>query len=306
MDNNKDLTLLIMAAGMGSRYGGLKQIEPIGPNQEFLIDYSIYDAIKVGFKKVVFIIKEENYEVFEETVGKRVKKHIPVEYAFQRLSDLPEGFEVPKTRKKPWGTAHAILSAKNSIKGNFVIINADDFYGRDAYLVVKKFLDDLDSNSKYNYALVGYKIENTLTNNGSVKRGICKEKDGYLTRLTESIVEEIDGKIIASPLNGKSDYEVERDTRVSTNMFAFTPEIFNYIEEIFPKFLNDNKDSLDKCEFLIPDVIEDAISKNKITTKVLKTSAIWQGVTYKSDKPKVVAAINKLVREKEYPENLWN
>ena len=306
MDNNKDLTLLIMAAGMGSRYGGLKQIEPIGPNQEFLIDYSIYDAIKVGFKKVVFIIKEENYEVFEETVGKRVKKHIPVEYAFQRLSDLPEGFEVPKTRKKPWGTAHAILSAKNSIKGNFVIINADDFYGRDAYLVVKKFLDDLDSNSKYNYALVGYKIENTLTNNGSVKRGVCKEQDGYLTKLTESIVEEVDGKIIASPLNGKPKYEVERDTRVSTNMFAFTPEIFNYIEDTFPKFLNDNKDNLDKCEFLIPDVIEDAISKKIITTKVLKTSATWQGVTYKSDKPKVVAAINKLVREKEYPENLWN
>ncbi len=306
MNNNKDLTLLIMAAGMGSRYGGLKQIEPVGPNQEFLIDYSIYDAIKVGFKKVVFIIKEENYELFEETVGKRVKKHIPVEYAFQRLSDLPEGFELPKTREKPWGTAHAILSAKNLIKGNFIIINADDFYGRDAYLVVKKFLDELDNNSKYNYALVGYKIENTLTNNGSVKRGICKEQDGYLTKLTESIVEEVDGKIIASPLNGKPKYEVERDTRVSTNMFAFTPEIFNYIEDTFPKFLNDNKDNLDKCEFLIPDVIEDAISKKIITTKVLKTSATWQGVTYKSDKPKVVAAINKLIEEKEYPEDLWN
>lgn len=303
---NNDLTLLIMAAGMGSRFGGLKQIEPVGPNGEFLIDYSIYDAIKAGFKKVVFIIKEENFDIFEETVGKRVKKHIPVEYAFQKMEDIPAGYSVPENRVKPWGTAQAILEARDLIDGKFVIINADDFYGRDAYMVVKKFLDELDDTKKTNYALVGYKIENTLTVNGSVKRGVCEESNGYLTKLTESVVEEIDGKIIATPLGKEEQHEIARDTRVSTNMFAFTTEIFNYIEETFPSFLDRNKENLEKCEFLIPDVIEDAISKNRAVVTMLKTSAIWQGVTYKEDKEKVVEEINKLVEEGEYPRNLWD
>lgn len=302
--NTKDMTLLIMAAGMGSRYGGLKQIEPVGPNKEFMIDYSIYDAILAGFKKVVFIIKEENLEIFEETIGKRIKTHIPVEYAFQKLEDLPEGYTVPENRIKPWGTAHAILSAKNLIDGNFVVINADDFYGRDAFLVISKFLNNLEETNSY--SVVGYEIKNTLTENGSVKRGICEENVGYLTKLTESIVEEVEGEIIASPLNGSLPFKVDKDTRVSMNMFGFSKSIFEYIENDFSNFLNENKDNIEKCEFLIPDVVQKAITDKKATVKMLKTSAVWQGVTYHEDKEKVVKAIRKLIEEKEYPEKLWD
>lgn len=303
-DNDK--TLLIMAAGMGSRYGGLKQIEPVGPNGEFMIDYSIYDAIMAGFKKVICIIKEENLEVFEETVGARIKEHIPVEYVFQKMEDLPQGYSVPEGRVKPWGTAHAILAAKDLINGKFVVINADDFYGRDAYFVVSKFLDELDDKNSTNYGLVGYKVKNTLTENGGVKRGVCEEDNGYLKKLTESIVEEQDGVIIATPLDGSSSFTVASETRVSMNMFGFTPEIFNYIEKTFPEFLESHKETIEKCEFLIPDVLEDAVRKNKATVTMLKTNAMWQGVTYKEDKEIVVKAIRKLIDEKEYPENLWN
>ena len=178
-------TLLIMAAGMGSRFGGLKQIEPVGPNGEFIIDYSIFDAVRAGFTKVVFVIKKENFDVFKETVGNRVSNHIKVEYAFQDMDDLPYGFVRPEGREKPWGTSHAILSAKDLIDSNFAIINADDFYGRDAYYVMSKFLDEsFDTNT---YCVVGYKLGNTLSNNGSVKRGVCNEVDGYLTELIYSI-----------------------------------------------------------------------------------------------------------------------
>ena len=196
---NKDLTLLIMAAGMGSRFGGLKQIEPMGPNGEFLIDYSIYDAINAGFNKVVFIIKEENYAIFKETIGKRVEDKINTEYVFQDMNDLPEGYTKPEERVKPWGTAHAILCAKDNIHEPFVIINADDFYGKDAYKVASNFLKNVKEGN--NYCLVGYKVANTLTENGAVKRGICKLENGNLTELIESNVEKIDGKIIAKPLD---------------------------------------------------------------------------------------------------------
>lgn len=302
---NNDKTLLIMAAGMGSRYGGLKQIEPVGPNGEFMIDYSIYDAMLAGFKKVICIIKEENLEVFEETIGTRIKEHMPLEYVFQKMEDLPDGYSVPENRVKPWGTAHAILAAKDLIDGNFVVINADDFYGRDAYFVVSKFLDELEDNNSANYGLVGYKVKNTLTENGGVKRGVCEEENGYLKKLTESIVEEHDGVITATPLDGSSPFTVESETRVSMNMFGFTPEIFNYIEENFPTFLEKHKDTIEKCEFLIPDVLEDAVSKKRATVTMLRTNAMWQGVTYKEDKETVVKAIRKLIDEGIYKENLW-
>ena len=203
---NKDMTLLIMAAGMGSRFGGLKQIEPVGPSGEFMIDYSIYDAIKAGFNKVVFIIKEENYDIFEETVGKRIKNYINVEYCFQKINDLPAGYSVPSDRIKPWGTAHAILAAKNNISENFAIINADDFYGRDAFIEVAKFLKTATLKTPKEYAVVGYNVLNTLTENGSVKRGICEEDCGYLKKLTESLVEKREYKIVAKPLDGSHEF----------------------------------------------------------------------------------------------------
>lgn len=303
---NKDMTLLIMAAGMGSRFGGLKQIEPVGPSGEFMIDYSIYDAIKAGFNKVVFIIKEENYDIFEETVGKRIKNYINVEYCFQKINDLPAGYSVPSDRIKPWGTAHAILAAKNNISENFAIINADDFYGRDAFIEVAKFLKTATVKTPKEYAVVGYNVLNTLTENGSVKRGICEEDCGYLKKLTESLVEKRENKIVAKPLDGSHEFEVSSNTRVSMNMFGFTPDLFNYIEDNFKAFLEENKDSLSTCEYLIPDLVEKAIKESYAQVKLLETTAKWQGITYREDKEKVVKEINKLIENNIYPSKLWN
>ena len=303
---NKDMTLLIMAAGMGSRFGGLKQIEPVGPSGEFMIDYSIYDAIKAGFNKVVFIIKEENYDIFEETVGKRIKNYINVEYCFQKINDLPAGYNVPSDRIKPWGTAHAILAAKNNISENFAIINADDFYGRDAFIEVAKFLKTATVKTPKEYAVVGYNVLNTLTENGSVKRGICEEDCGYLKKLTESLVEKRENKIVAKPLDGSHEFEVSSNTRVSMNMFGFTPDLFNYIEDNFQTFLEENKNSLSTCEYLIPDLVEKAIKESYAQVKLLETTAKWQGITYREDKEKVVKEINKLIENNIYPSKLWN
>lgn len=303
---NKDMTLLIMAAGMGSRFGGLKQIEPVGPSGEFMIDYSIYDAIKAGFNKVVFIIKEENYDIFEETVGKRIKNYINVEYCFQKINDLPVGYNVPSDRIKPWGTAHAILAAKNNISENFAIINADDFYGRDAFIEVAKFLKTATVKTPKEYAVVGYNVLNTLTENGSVKRGICEEDCGYLKKLTESLVEKRENKIVAKPLDGSHEFEVSSNTRVSMNMFGFTPDLFNYIEDNFQTFLEENKKSLSTCEYLIPDLVEKAIKESYAQVKLLETTAKWQGITYREDKEKVVKEINKLIENNIYPSKLWN
>ena len=299
-----DKTLLIMAAGMGSRFGGLKQIEPVGPNGEFIIDYSIYDAVKAGFTKVVFVIKKENFEVFKETVGNRVSKHIKVEYAFQDMDALPEGFVRPVDREKPWGTSHAILSAKDLIDENFAIINADDFYGRDAYFVMSDFLDkSFDFNT---YCVVGYKVSNTLSLNGSVKRGICHERDGYLTDLIESKVEYVGDRIVASPLNGDPSFDITADTLVSMNMLGFNTSIFDYIENNFPKFLDENKDNILKCEYLIPDTVFDAINNDFCRVMLLGTSAKWQGITYKEDKQLVVDEINNLINSGVYPSKLWD
>ena len=299
-----DKTLLIMAAGMGSRFGGLKQIEPVGPNGEFIIDYSIYDALKAGFTKVVFVIKKENFEIFKETVGNRVSKYIKVLYAFQDMDDLPAGFVRPVDREKPWGTSHAILSAKDLIHENFAIINADDFYGRDAYYVVSDFLDKkFDSNT---YCVVGYKVSNTLSLNGSVKRGVCHEKDGYLTDLIESKVEYIGERIVASPLNGDQSFDITPDTLVSMNMLGFNTSIFNYIEDNFVKFLNNNKDNILKCEYLIPDTVFDGMRNGFCRVKLLGTSAKLQGITYKEDKQLVVDEINDLIASGVYPSKLWD
>lgn len=296
------MTLVILAAGMGSRFGGLKQITPIDENGNFIIDYSIYDAIQNGFDKVVFVIKKENYEIFKETIGKRIEKKIKVEYVFQELEKLPEGITIPEGRVKPWGTAHAVLCAKDKIDTNFAIINADDFYDRDAYKVISEFMKN---NSGNKYAMAGYLVGNTLTENGAVKRGVCTVKDGYLSEMIESSVETINGEIIATPLAGGDSMKLDFDSPVSMNMFAFTPYLFDYLEKSFVKFFNDNKDNLLSCEYSIPDVVFSQIKDNDATVKVLSTTAVWQGVTYKEDKEKVVLGIKKLVDDGLYPNDLW-
>ena len=302
MEEKKDLTLVIMAAGMGSRFGGLKQIEPIGPNGEFLIDYSIYDAIKAGFTKVVFIIKKENEQVFKSTIGSRVEGHIPVTYVFQEKENIPVSKDLTE-RIKPLGTGHAIYCCKDEVTTPFAIINADDFYGRDAFIKIADFLKNSNDNC---YGLVGYKVTNTLTENGSVKRGVCYAKDGNLTYIVESSIEKKDNKILASPLNGKESFEVFDDTLVSMNMLGFTPKIFDYLEKELTKFLNNPQTDLLKDEFLIPEVLQTSITEDNKTVKVLDTTAVWYGVTYKEDKEYVVNGINSLVQNGTYPNHLWN
>ena len=295
------MELVIMAAGMGSRFGGLKQIAPMGPNDEFIIDYSIYDAIRSGFNKVIFIIKEENYEIFKSTIGSRVEKHIPVSYVFQKLEDIPSWVNIPEERVKPWGTAQAIYAARNEVKEDFVVINADDFYGRDAFKVAADFLNK----NKKDYGIVGYKVINTLTNNGSVKRGVISSKRKRLDVLIESSIEMKGNKIIASPLDGKESFDISKDTLVSMNMLALRPNIFDYISNKIDEFFKDNKDNLEKCEFLIPDIL-DQINREDITkVKVIDTEAVWYGVTYKEDTEGVRSAIKSLVENGDYPNNLW-
>ena len=301
----KDLTLVILAAGMGSRFGGLKQIAPLGPNGEFIIDYSVYDAIKAGFNKIVFLIKEENYDLFNETIGSRVEPHINVEYCFQKNDNLPAGYEIPETRVKPLGTAHAILCCKDKVHEPFMMINADDFYGRNAFMKAAEFLKNTTEDIPHQYGMVGYQVKNTMTENGAVKRGACKVENGYLTELIESSIENINGKIIASPLNGSEPFEVSENDTVSMNMLLFTPSIFKYIEDNFRDFLDKNKDNMEKCEYLIPDVLFKAIDENYATAKVLETTATWYGVTYKEDADYVKDSLAKLVQTGEYPNNLW-
>ncbi|MBR2828853.1 MAG: nucleotidyltransferase [Bacilli bacterium] len=301
----KDITLVILAAGMGSRFGGLKQITPLGPNDEFIIDYSVYDAIQAGFTKIVFLIKEENYEIFKETIGKRVEPHINVEYCFQKNDNLPVGYTLPEDRVKPLGTAHAILCCKEKVKEPFMIINADDFYGRDAFIKGAEFLKNVTEEKPYSYGMVGYLVKNTITENGSVKRGVCEIKEDKLVSIIESSIEKKDNKIIASPLDGNASFEVREDDTVSMNMLLFTPSIFTYIEDHFKEFLDNNQDNLEKCEYLIPDVLFQTIKENYATVTTLKTTATWYGVTYKEDADYVKESLKRLVEEKEYPQDLW-
>lgn len=302
----KDVTLVILAGGMGSRFGGLKQIEPMGPNGEFIIDYSIYDAIKAGFNKVVFLIKEENFEVFKETIGKRVEPHIHVEYIFQELNSVPSNIKIPDEREKPLGTAHAILCTKGVINEPFAMINADDFYGRDAFIKAYEYLSTTNENSS-EYGMIGYKVGNTLTENGSVKRGVSEvAANENLIKITESKVEKVGDTITAYPLSGSEPFVVSENDTVSMNFLLFTPTIFKYLEEKFPVFLDKNRDNLLTAEYLIPDVLQVLIDENKASAKVISTDATWYGVTYREDTPSVREAISKLVKNGEYNNNLWD
>lgn len=298
-------TLLILAAGMGSRFGGLKQIEGVGPNNEFIIDYSIYDAIKAGFNKIVFIIKEENYEIFKETIGKRVEPHIETEYVFQKNDNLPEEYkELLKNREKPLGTAHAILCARDKINEPFAIINADDFYGYDAY---EKAIQFLENPSTSHYGMVEYRLGNTLTPNGSAKRGVCEvDEKGELIKLTESSVTLNGDTVDVHPLEGKAAFRTSKDTIASMNFLLFTPDLFQILEDRFPDFLNQNKDNLDSCEYLIPIVLNELVEEGKKQVNVIETTSVWYGITYKEDKDLVTNAIKKLVEMGVYPQNLWS
>ena len=302
MKNNQELTLVVMAAGMGSRYGGLKQIEPIGPNKEFLIDYSVYDAVKAGFTKVIFIIKKETEQIFKDTIGKRVEGKIPVTYVFQEMENIPVKKDL-KGREKPLGTAHAIYCCKDVIDSPFAIINADDFYGRDAYLKMAEFLKN---NKNDDYGLMGYQVKNTLTENGSVKRGVCQRRGDYLTSIIESTISNVAGRIIASPLSGDESFEVSPDSLVSMNMLGFTEDILPYLEEKIIEFLENENTNLEKDEILIPCVVEMGIQEDKCKVKVLDTNATWYGVTYKEDKDYVIKGINSLIAAGEYPNKLWS
>ncbi len=294
------MTLVIMAAGMGSRYGGLKQIESVGPSGEFIIDYSIYDAIKAGFKKIIFIIKEENYEIFKSTIGKRIENHIDVEYVFQNNDNVP--VSIPKERTKPLGTAQAILCCKDIIKENFAIVNADDFYGRDAFFKVKEFISNVKNDN--DFALIGYNVLDTITDNGSVKRGVCNIKDDYLVSLDESIISKDNHKLSCKTLADNKDIKINNDTIVSMNMFGFTPKVLELFNENFKEFLDNN--DLMTSEYLVPVEINNYLKKKLINVKVIKTTSKWYGITYKEDLNILKDEINKLVNNGVYPKNLWN
>ena len=298
------MQLVILAAGMGSRFGGLKQMEKMDEAGNFLLDYSIYDAKRAGFDSVVFIIKHAFFKEFKESIGKRVEKIIKVEYAFQELDDLPEGFKVPEGREKPWGTAHAIYAARDLIKDDFIIINGDDFYGKETYEVAYNYLKSLPKGSVGKYANVAFKVANTMTENGAVKRGVAFQKDGYLTKLVESSIEKVGDKIIASPLDGSASFEVQPNDLVSMNLFAFNVDIMQKLKEKFPLWLKENI-NVPKSEFLIPTVVDELVHEGQATLQLLETSSVWFGVTYKEDKPGVVKALNDLVNAGVYKKGLY-
>ena len=300
------MTLFVLAAGMGSRYGGLKQIDPMTSHGEFIIDFSVFDAIRAGFNRVVFIIKEENYETFRETIGDRLEGKIQVEYAFQSLDKCVPAEMIPAGRTKPWGTFHALLCAKDLLYEPFAVINADDFYGADAYATVAKFLRNAEKKSKnHSFAMVGYRLGNTLTDAGSVARGVCRMENGMLKSIQECT------KIYKIPEGAR--YEDENgvdvilppDTPVSMNFWGFTPEIFDTAEKYFRDFLAaDKKDPL-KAECYLPTVVGQMLNDGLCDVTVLETTAQWYGVTYHEDKASVIEKIRALVAAGEYPDGLW-
>ena len=300
------MQVVILAAGMGSRFGGLKQMEPMDEAGNFLLDYSVYDAKRAGFDSVVFIIKHSFEKEFKETIGKRVEKLIKVEYAYQDLDDLPEGFICPEGREKPWGTAHAIYAARDLIKDDFIIINGDDFYGKDAYDVAANYLRSLKKGTKGKYANVAFKVSNTMTENGSVKRGVCFEgKNHTLAKLVESVIErDKEGKIVCEPLDGGESFIVGEDQPVSMNLFAFNKDLIDHLRARFPEWLKVHGKEL-KSEFLIPTVVDELVQEGKVTLSLLSTDSVWFGVTYKEDKPGVVKALKALVDKGEYKKGLY-
>lgn len=300
-------TLLLLAAGMGSRYGGLKQLDGLGPNGETIMDYSIYDAIKAGFGKIVFVIRKDFEDDFRQKVLSKYEGHIPAEVCFQAMDKLPEGFTVPEGRQKPWGTNHAVMMAKGLIHEPFCVINCDDFYNRDAFMVMGKFLSELPEDSKNRYSMVGFRVGNTLSENGTVARGICsKDNEGHLTEVVERTeIMRVDGKVCYKDEEGKW-VAVEDNTPVSMNMWGFTPDYFEYSDEYFKEFLSDAKNMENlKAEFFIPLMVNKLIHEGTATVKVLDTTSKWFGVTYAADRQATVDRIQKLIEEGVYPNRLF-
>ncbi|MCC8145551.1 MAG: nucleotidyltransferase [Bacteroidales bacterium] len=298
-------TLFVLAAGMGSRYGGLKQLDGLGPNGETIMDYSIFDAIRGGFGKVVFVIRESFEADFREKILKKYENMIPVEVVFQELDKLPEGFTLSEDRVKPWGTNHAVLMGKDAIDEPFAVINADDFYGMESFKILGDFLKSVD-NKQNEYCMIGYRVGNTLSESGSVARGVCEtDANGYLTSVVERtyVIRDTDGKIKYKDENDNL-VELAENTPVSMNMWGFTPEYFDYSEKQFVDFLNENQTN-PKSEFFIPWAVDRLISNGVVKVKVLDTPSKWFGVTYADDRASVVAKINELIDKGEYPSKLF-
>ncbi|HBN84741.1 MAG TPA: nucleotidyltransferase [Clostridiales bacterium] len=297
-------TLVVMAAGMGSRYGGLKQMDSFGPGGESILEYSIYDACLAGFEEVVFIIKKDIEELFKEKIGDKIAKKVQVRYVFQDINDIPEGFKVPENRAKPWGTGHAVYSAREVVKNPFCVINADDFYGREAFQLIHDYL--CEQTQPYRYCMVGYILKNTLTEFGHVARGACTmdESDNL-----KEIVERTKIKVFYDGpkyFNEETSewVEINPETIVSMNIWGFTPEFFQSLADKFILFLTDKSKNLEMNEFYLPFAVDEMLNSGMAQVKVLKTHELWHGVTYADDKPRVKEAIAKMVLEGRYPENL--
>ena len=294
-------TFVIMAAGMGSRYGGLKQIDPVGPSGEIILDYSIYDAIQAGFGKVVFVIRPDIEKVFRESIGRKIEKKIDVEYVFQTLGNLPKGFVVPKDRMKPWGTGHAVLSSRSVINEPFAVINADDFYGRESFVILAKQLMVID---KTDCCMVGFYIKNTLSPHGGVARGFCNVQQGKLSTVIERFhTERKEDGVIRYQENGLLK-EIADNEIVSMNLWGFTTRLFDFLDCGFNEFLK-NKGGEIKSEYLLPEQIDRMIKNGETTVTVLTTNEKWMGITYSKDKPEVMAGIRTLLDLDIYPDNLW-
>ena len=296
------MILVVMAAGLGSRFGGIKQMTGVGPNNLFIIDYSVYDALKAGFKKVVFIIRKDIYDDFRNTIGKRIENKIDVEYVFQDINDIPLGFSVPSDRVKPWGTGHAVLSAKDVIDDNFIVINADDFYGRESFLRISEYLKNVDKNSK-DYCMVSYKLVNTMSDYGSVSRGICNVVDGKLVDINErtNIINK-DGNLVYID---EDEHLIDKGALVSVNLWGFTPRMFEDAYRYFVEFFKENSD-LSRKEFYLPTIVKKSIDEGIANVSVLETGAKFSGMTYKEDREALSNYICELVNSGVYPSDLWN
>ncbi len=301
-------TLFLLAAGMGSRYGGLKQLDTLGPQGQSIMDYSIYDAIKAGFGKIVWVIRRDFEEQFRTQILSKYEGHVPCELCFQSLDALPEGFSVPEGREKPWGTNHAVLMGKGIIKEPFAVLNCDDFYDRDAFMVMGKFLSELPEGSKGKYAMVGFRVDNTLSESGTVSRGICENDEAthHLTSVVERTkIERRDGVVRYLDEDGNW-VGIPDTTPVSMNFWGFTPDYFQYSEEYFKEFLSDPKNQANpKSEFFIPLMVDTLIKQGKATCEVLDTTSKWFGVTYPEDRPEVVAKLARLHQDGQYPDNMF-
>jgi hypothetical protein len=300
-------TLVVLAAGIGRRYGGLKQVDPVGPNSELILDYSVYDALQAGFEAVVFVIRPDMEEAFRQQIGRNVEGRCQVRYVFQRLDDVPVGFEVPPERQKPWGTGQATLSCRDVVHTPFAVINADDLYGRSAYQALATYLRGAqDRDGRYDYCMVGYPVENTLSEYGHVSRGVCRlDQEGYLVEIHERTRVERSGDAARYTEDGEHWLQIPRGTPVSMNLWGFTPSLFSELDARFRCFLQEKRTNLLSAEFYLPEVVGALVREGRATVRVLPSTEQWFGITYQEDRPRVEKAIRDLIHQGVYPEKLW-